>query len=508
VDHVRESVVDRHQQRTRRRLFWLLVVAVVVLVAARLVWRFNADRPRDYSSEVDHFKYGSIGAEPGGTLLSAAGGLLPPYQIFRVLPQICPEKLPGGYAGLGFVYEPGHELPIGVSRRYRLGFDQVGLNCAVCHTGTIRDTPDGPRRVVAGMPSHQLDLQGFFRFVLDCTLDERFTADNVLGRIEKSGGELSWFNRLLYRHAVIPRTREQTLVLSRRLAILMGDQVTAWGRGRVDTFNPYKGIQFNWQLERLPRSELMGASDFPALWNQKPRHGMQLHWDGNNDSVEERNLSASLGTGVTPVTIDHERLRRVRNWIWEAPPPAYPYPVDQALAARGQEVYRTQCLDCHGDNRFKDGQLSGSRLGKVERIEAIGTDPYRLNSYTIAFASNQYTLYPDSPYRFTHFRKTNGYANQPLDGIWARAPYLHNGAVPTLRDLLEPAAARPARFYRGYDVFDPVKVGFVSDVGSEGGTRYFDFDTSRPGNGKEGHVYGTTLPAADKDAIVEYMKTF
>ncbi len=70
-------------------------------------------------------------------------------------------------------------------------------------------------------------------------------------------------------------------------------------------------------------------------------------------------------------------------------------------------------------------------------IGAIGTDRHRLDSYTTTFALNQYGLYPDSPYRFTHFRKTNGYANQPLDGIWVRGPYLHNGSVPTLRDLLE-----------------------------------------------------------------------
>lgn len=508
VDHWRETPVDRDLQRTRRRLLWVLVIVAVVGVVLSLVRRFNADRAVDYSSEVDHFKYGSIGSEPGGSLTDAVGGLLPPYQIFRVLPQVCPDKLPGGYASLGFIYEPGHELPIGVSRRFRLGFDQVGLNCAVCHTGTLRDAPGGERRVLAGMPSHQLDLQGFFRFVLDCTLDERFTPDNVLGRIAKAGGELGWLDRLAYRYAVIPRTREQTLRLSRRLDLLMGDEVTAWGPGRVDTFNPYKGLQFNWQLERLPRSELMAAADFPSLWNQKPRHGLWLHWDGNNDSVEERNLSASLGTGVTPVTIDHERLKRVRNWIWEAPPPAYPYPIDQGRVARGHEIYTAQCQDCHADHRFKEGHRVGARLGTVEPIEAIGTDPYRLNAYTATFAANQYTLYPNSPYRFTHFRKTNGYSNQPLDGIWARAPYLHNGAVPTLRDLLEPPAARPQRFYRGNDVFDPVRVGFVSDVASAGSARYFAFDTSLPGNGNLGHTYGTTLPPADKDAIVEYLKTF
>jgi hypothetical protein len=284
--------------------------------------------------------------------------------------------------------------------------------------------------------------------------------------------------------------------------------VTEWGPGRVDTFNPYKGMQFNWQLERLPIEELMAASDFPSLWNQKPRHGMQLHWDGNNDSVDERNLSASLGAGVTPVTIDHRRLERVKNWIWEQPPPPYPYALDTAKAARGRELYQTQCLQCHADHRFKDGVIAGKGVGTVVPIADIGTDPYRLNSYTYAFASNQYTLYPESAYRFKRFRKTQGYANHPLDGIWARAPFLHNGAVPTLRDLLDPPEMRPKRFYRGYDVFDTRKVGFVSDVGQENGKRFFAFDTSLPGNGNGGHLYGTTLPAADKDALVEYLKTF
>jgi hypothetical protein len=275
----------------------------------------------------------------------------------------------------------------------------------------------------------------------------------------------------------------------------------------VDTFNPYKAIQFNWQLDRLPHEELIGASDFPSLWNQKPREGMHLHWDGNNDSVDERNLSASLGAGVTPVTIDHAGLQRVRDWIWTLPPPAYPFPVNESLAARGESLYRDHCTACHADHRFRDGVVeSGWRVGQIEPIDKIATDPFRLNAYTAVFAENQYTLYPNSPYHFTHFRKTNGYANQPLDAIWARAPYLHNGSVPTLLDLLQPAAARPKVFYRGYDVFDQAKVGFRSDVPEENGRKFFRYDTSVPGNGNGGHEYGTRLSDQDKLAIVEYMK--
>ena len=102
-----------------------------------------------------------------------------------------------------------------------------------------------------------------------------------------------------------------------------------------------------------------------------------------------------------------------------------------------------------------DAISAGEHVGKVEPIAKIRTDPCRLDNYTHALAAEQgnlYAAFPDE--RFSHFRKTDGYANMPLDGIWLRAPYLHNGSVPTVRDLLEPAEKRPKVFYRGYDVID------------------------------------------------------
>jgi hypothetical protein len=100
----------------------------------------------------------------------------------------------------------------------------------------------------------------------------------------------------------------------------------------------------------------------------------------------------------------------------------------------------------------------------------------------------------------------SGYIAAFLDGIWLKAPYLHNGSVPSLRDLLEPAANRPKVFYRGYDVYDTAKLGFVSNgpqaerVGSK-------IDVERKGNGNLGHEFGVTLPSAEKDALIEYLKT-
>jgi len=516
TDVVREDPVNRYQNRFRRRVVLIVILILVVIAIGWLIHRFTKDQPVEYTAIDQHFKYGSIGSEPGGSLTNPVGGVLPPYWVFRVLPQICPDKLPGGYASIGLLYEKGHDLPIGVSRRWRLGLDQVGLNCAFCHTGTVRETPSSERRLVLGMPANQLDIQEFFRFVLDCSLDPRLTPDNLMGKIEAAGGELDAVDRFVYANVLVNQVKLTVLGLQQRIGVLMQPDVTTWGRGRVDTFNPYKSIQFNWPLDKLPHDELIGASDFPSLWNQEPRarslpqapDGMYLHWDGNNNSVDERNLSASLGAGVTPVTIDHAALKRVADWAWTLKPPAYPFAIDRDLAQRGEVIYASYCADCHADHRFRDGEITGSRVGTVVPIDRIGTDPFRLHSYTYAFSANQYGLYPDSKYQFRHFRKTNGYANHPLDGIWARAPYLHNGSVPTMRALLDPPADRPVRFYRGYDVYDQENLGFVTDVASEGNAHYFLYDTTLPGNGNQGHVYGTDLTPEDKRALVEYMKTF
>jgi mono/diheme cytochrome c family protein len=493
-----------------RRAWPVLLAAAIVAGTLVVLWvivSLRTDRPVAYDTIEDHFKYGSIGSEPGVSLLAPVGGALPPYAVFTALPSICRDRLPGGYASLGLIFEQGRDLPIGVSRRRRIGVDHVGLNCAICHTGTVRDAPDAPPRIILGMPAHQLDLQGLVQFVLDCTLDNRTTADAVRGRLPDDGGP-ALFERLLLRTGLVDRLKVQTLDLRNRIAPLFAPDVPRWGRGRVDTFNPYKAIQFNWPLDRLPRTELIGASDFPSLWNQAPREGLQLHWDGDNDSVDERNLSAGLGAGITPVTVDHRGLERVRDWIWRLPPPKYPFAIDRALAARGAPIYRQHCVQCHGDERFRDGVRAGDRLGRVVNIADVGTDPYRLDSYTAVFAANQYALFPESPYRFRRFRKTDGYANHPLDGIWARAPYLHNGSVPTLRALLDPPEQRPPVFYRGYDVYDQAGVGFVSDVPAARGRSFSRYDTRVPGNANGGHVYGTTLAAEDKRAVVEYMKTF
>jgi len=110
------------------------------------------------------------------------------------------------------------------------------------------------------------------------------------------------------------------------------------------------------------------------------------------------------------------------------------------------------------------------------------------------------------PWKFSNFRHSEGYVAMPHTGLWLNGPFLHNGSVPSLADLLEPVEARPKQFWRGYDVYDPARVGFVTS-GPEAQREATFVDTSRPGNSNAGHTYGTELPAAAKRALLEYMKT-
>jgi hypothetical protein len=98
--------------------------------------------------------------------------------------------------------------------------------------------------------------------------------------------------------------------------------------------------------------------------------------------------------------------------------------------------------------------------------------------------------------------KETVYRARPLNGVWATGPFLHNGSVPSLAALLLPPAERPASFYVGQREIDPVNVGFVDAEGP----RTMLYDTSIPGNSNSGHTYGTALSAADKEALVEFMK--
>ena len=126
---------------------------------------------------------------------------------------------------------------------------------------------------------------------------------------------------------------------------------------------------------------------------------------------------------------------------------------------------------CHAPN--------GERMGQVIPIDEIGTDRHRLDTWTESSAAAFNATPSGAAWPFKGFRKTNGYVAMPLVGTWLNAPYLHNGSVPTLADLLNPPDQRPTRFYRGYDVIDPVGVGFVADDSAARDGELYETNTTR-----------------------------
>ncbi|WP_426692917.1 di-heme-cytochrome C peroxidase [Sphingomonas sediminicola] len=104
-----------------------------------------------------------------------------------------------------------------------------------------------------------------------------------------------------------------------------------------------------------------------------------------------------------------------------------------------------------------------------------------------------------------------GYKARPLTGIWATAPYLHNGSVPTLYDLLLPEKLRPSEFYVGSRRFDPEKVGYVTAKAPDNPFKFVTHSTpdeAVPGNGNEGHDYdNASLKEPERWALIEYLKS-
>jgi len=472
----------------------LLLVAVLAGVGAAIGWyKFLREEPQpDWVTATPdmRFKYGSIGAEHDAGI---------PYWIFFVLPRMFPEKLPGpgGYASLGVAWEQGQELPIGFTKK-TIGFPRVANNCASCHTASYRRSANENPVFVPTGPNHTLDLQAFFRFVVDCARDPRFNADEIMSEIALVY-DLPLLDRLIYRYVLIPITKKRLLERERQFKWVYHKEFPLWGRGRDDAMNLTKYFLLNWSMDNS-----IGPTDMPSVWNlkkYKPEKGMLMNLAGDSHDARSVIIDSALGL-LNAEPRDREDFLAQIDWLVkylsEKPAPKYPFPIVQTLAEDGKAVFDNNCARCHASER------TGTRVPVAE----VGTDAERLKTWSkkAAIESNKVVRSFGIERPGLVENEPSGYIAAFLDGIWLRAPYLHNGSVPSLRDLLKPATERPKVFYRGYDVYDAENVGFVTQgpQAERVGTKY---DVSARSNGNQGHEFGTNLSAQDKDALIEYLKT-
>ena len=247
--------------------------------------------------------------------------------------------------------------------------------------------------------------------------------------------------------------------------------------------------------------------DAPPWWHFKKRD--YIYIDGFAKKSHRALMQFALNTKNGPERFREWEadFRKIYEWMETVQPPTYPFAIDRTLANEGRAVFSSNCSSCHG-TYGKDGQypqrfvkLSGLATDSV-RFEAISTK-HRVDYEKSWFAYNgKHRVKQTAP----------GYVAPPLDGIWASAPYFHNGSVPTLDDVLHPET-RPSIWRRTPDGYDKKRVGLEYrryDKAPSANDRWQNrayFDSSKFGKSNRGHDYPSRLSESEKKAVLEYLKT-
>ena len=463
-------------------------------------------------------------------------------------------------------------LPIGMSKTavpipikgWPAG-DYVGLTCSACHTGQWEYK--GKRIRIDGGTGNRIDIMAY-SYALDdamqATLSDGAKFERLAARLKQTGADAKAGLRKRF-------VEEAERVHEFRARILV--PATHWGPGRMDAIGLIVNrvtailpqIPENWSTPNAPTKP-------PFLWNAP--QGLWTQWRGVQQDPIFRNLVETMGVfmpmdltskspaeGLFRSNAAIPELQRVENQLSRLAPPSWPEDVfgriDREKAKTGKALFVTHCSGCHNSwpYTWTEPNKFGKRFILVGLVPEsyVGTDPQQfriLRPFAITGQLSKYLpgelrgkeLLPTgylyygtsrailetalSKVKLTPEQEANlhGYRVYPLplppdpvykaaprDGVWATPPFLHNGSVPNLYEMLLPAAERTKKFYVTHQ-FDPVKVGLDTTV-----TSGFLMDTALLGNSNAGHsfqdgprgngVIGPLLSDDERWALVEYLKS-
>ena len=433
------------------------------------------------------------------------------------------------------------------------GQQWVGLTCAACHTGEVHHR--GTKMRIDGGQA-LLDFAAFedgLIAAMSATVADGPRFESFARAVGAAEGDA--FYRL--REALVART--QALAARQR----MNATDVPYGHGRLDAFGQIfnaAAVEFIAQPDN--RRSPDAPVSYPVLWSAP--HLDVVQWNGSAPNADPGPLFQNVTTALAVYgqiemradagahgyasSVDFDNLARIQNWIYQLKSPRWPEhilgDISAARAARGQALYAEHCQACHAlaDRDDPKRKLEAT----LTPLPVIGTDPTMAENFLSGrsdsgFLEGAKTAYLagdviaartptinivvhaamgaalrhpveatraalidyHSVYKAKIDAHPDYYKARPLDGIWASAPYLHNGSVPTLYDLLTPPPDRPERFYVGGRELDTVRVGLESGPGAGRSL----FDTRRRGNGNGGHEFGTQLGEPDRMALLEYLKT-
>jgi mono/diheme cytochrome c family protein len=246
-------------------------------------------------------------------------------------------------------------------------------------------------------------------------------------------------------------------------------------------------------------------SDVPAWWLLKKKNAMFYNGFGRGDFAKFLMASNLLTvTDTTEAAEVYTHFSDVLAYIKSINPPKFAGTINQELALHGEQVFNNNCASCHGtygiNAEYPNLLIPGAT---IQTDSALYAANYSSPQFLEWFNKSWFTM-GDHPAQLVPFK---GYIAPPLDGVWITAPYLHNGSVPTLEGVLN-SSARPTYWSRDFDKpkYNYQSPGWVytKEKKANGKTTY---NTQLKGYRNTGHYFGDKLSAAERKAVIEYLKT-
>lgn len=269
-----------------------------------------------------------------------------------------------------------------------------------------------------------------------------------------------------------------------------------------------------------PIREPILTSDPPPWWRAHKKNALFYNGMARGDHRGTMALATAVCVDtVAEATRIDGLFRHIQAYVDSIRAPIYPRAIDRELSARGKRLFEKSCAGCHGtyaDDPLADEHDTYPNL--LLPLATIGTDPVVANAgvlhapelvdwFNSSFYGQVTPLRPNDPFP--------GYVAPPLDSVWATAPFLHNGSVPTIELILN-SKARP-KYWRRVDYddthFDETALGWpwleipYSQAEAPEAERKYIYDTTYWSQSNSGHTFGDTLTAAERRAVIEYLKT-
>jgi hypothetical protein len=366
---------------------------------------------------------------------------------------------------------PNADLPMGLRKTTILLRPAIGADCMLCHGGSILG------KSYVGLGNSTLDIQALFE------------------DLAKAGGQSG---KLPFTFSNVRGTNE----------------ADGFGVYLLGFRDPDLSLR-EWKDLGLHDDT---CSDVPAWWLLKKKK--TIYHTGATNARSVRTLMQFMLHPLTTAksfASAEPAFRDIQQYLLNLEAPKYPFAIDWTKAAKGEAIFKENCAKCHGTYGEK-----WTYPNKVIALEEIGTDPKRFEgierAYGEAYAKSWFGQEKGEALAGgNQIRVTNGYQAPPLDGVWATAPYFHNGSVPTLYHVLN-SKARPRLYTRSFQTDEPAydqrKVGWkITELATPPSEklpaieRRKVYDTSKPGRSNAGHIFGDELAEEERWAVVEYLKT-